>query len=433
MQRSVLVNEHRLFHPVALAGALAAALATLAAPAAAQDFPVEAPVPPPARQALAEDEVADESAAANESGEPAYVPPPLVTPLHILDRHVLPGTRMVLAWNGSQGYAGNDMAAPVIVVHGAQAGPTLCLTAGIHGDEINGVEIVRRVMNTLVPEHLAGTVIGVPVVNLFGYQRGSRYLPDRRDLNRFFPGTRYGSIASRIAHSFFENVVRHCDALVDFHTGSFDRSNLPQVRADLRIPEVLEFTRGFGATVVLHSKGNPGMLRVAATAVGIPAVTFEVGAPARLQPEEIETAVAAIARLMHKIGLVESEAVEQEPQPIFYESRWIRADHGGLLVSDVQLGQRVQRGQRLGRVIDPLGNSEREIVSPIFGRVLGMAQNQQVLPGFAVYHLGEETSEEKAVEEAAAGQSELPIEEDGEHGVPEAAGERTRDPEDDFE
>lgn len=428
MQRTYRVNTFRCLHPGRVAGPLAVALA-LAFPAVAQDFPVDAPVPPPIGQAVAE-----------QAGDPASVEvaalpdsPPLVTPLHILDRHVLPGMRMQLAWNGSQGYAGNDVSAPVTVVHGAMAGPVLCLAAGIHGDEINGVEIVRRVMNGLAPEQVSGTVIGVPVVNLFGYQRGSRYLPDRRDLNRFFPGTRYGSIASRIAHSFFDNVVRHCDALVDFHTGSFDRSNLPQVRADLRIPEVLEFTRGFGATVILHSEGSQGMLRVAATAVGIPSVTFEVGAPARLQPEEIETAVDAINRLMHRMGLVASDSVEEEPQPIFYESRWIRADHGGLLISDVQLGQRVRRGQRLGRVIDPLGNAEREIVSPIFGRVLGMAQNQQVLPGFATYHLGEETSEEKAVEEAATGEAEAPVEEDGESGAPEAAAERTRDPEDEFE
>lgn len=406
---------------------LACALSFAAWSACAQDFPIQAMTPPPAREALAGAGETTEAAS-----DETLAGPPLVTPLHILDRHVLPGTRMTVTWNASQNFSGGDVAAPVIVARGAMAGPTLCLAAAIHGDEINGVEIVRRVMNSIAPEQLSGTVIGVPVVNLFGYQRGSRYLPDRRDLNRFFPGTRYGSIASRIAHSFFDNIVRHCDALVDFHTGSFDRSNLPQARADLRIPEVLEFTRGFGATVVLHSKGSSGMLRVAATAAGIPAVTFEVGAPARLQPMEIDTAVAAIERLLHKMGMVEATAVDEEPQPIFYESRWIRADSGGLLISEVQLGQRVRRGQRLGRVIDPLGNIERDVRSPVFGRVLGMAQNQQVLPGFAAYHIGEETSEEKAVEEAATGIAETPVEEDGEGAVPEAAG--TRDPdEDEFE
>jgi predicted deacylase len=206
-------------------------------------------------------------------------------------------------------------------------------------------------------------------------------------------------------------VVQHCDTLVDFHTGSFDRSNLPQVRADLRIPEVLEFTRGFGATTVLHSAGTRGMLRLAATRAGIPAVTFEVGGPGQLQPEEIGHGVQAIETLMHKLGMTRDLPTWQEPQPFFYDSVWVRSNAGGLLLSDVQLGQRVERGQRLGVVIDPINNVEREIVSPVFGRVIGKALNQVVLPGFAAYHLGEETSEQQAVREAATNPV-SPVEED---------------------
>src|SRR3546814_3007945 len=157
-------------------------------------------------------------------------------------------------------------------------GPVLCLAAGIHGEEINGIEIVRLVVNLLHAEQIAGTVVAVPVVNLSGFQRGTRYLPDRRDLNRYFPGTRYGSMASRIAHAFFDGVASHCEALIDFHTGSFDRSNLPQVRTDLRLPAVLGLARGLGSTVVLPSHGSKGMLRLATTAAGIPALTFVVGA-----------------------------------------------------------------------------------------------------------------------------------------------------------
>lgn len=366
--------------------------------------------------------------------EPEPIPdlPPPVVPLHLLDTHVLPGSRATLYWSGSQNFSGGGLDVPVMVVHGAQAGPVLCLTAGVHGDEINGVETVRQVVNRVQPEHLAGSVVGVPVVNLFGFQRGSRYLPDRRDLNRFFPGTRQGSIASRIARSFFDSVVKHCDALVDFHTGSFDRANLPQVRADLRDADVVDFSRRFGATVVLHSPGSNGMLRVAATRAGIPAVTFEAGAPARLEPDEIAASVAAVEVLMHNMGMRSLEGFANDPQPIFYESRWVRADHGGLLVSDVRLGQRVRRGQRLGRVIDPLANREHDMVAPFNGRVLGMAQNQQVLPGFAAYHLGEETSEERAVEDAATGRVEVVVEEDGE-APPEAAARRLDPEEDEFE
>ena len=136
------------------------------------------------------------------------------------------------------------METPVIVVHGERTGPRLCLTGGVHGDELNGVEVVRRLAWSIEPDELSGTIIAVPIVNLLGFSRGSRYLPDRRDLNRYFPGSRHGSSASRIAHSFFEAVIGHCDALVDFHTGSFERSNLPQVRGDLTNPAVVAFTRG---------------------------------------------------------------------------------------------------------------------------------------------------------------------------------------------
>src|SRR5690606_20503897 len=165
--------------------------------------------------------------------------------------------------------------------------------------------------------------VAVPIVNLFGFTRNSRYLPDRRDLNRYFPGSRFGSVASRIAHSFFDNVARRCDALVDFHTGSFDRSNLPQVRADLRNEQVLAFIRGFGATPVLHSDGSKGMLRVAATEAGIAAVTFEVGAPTRLQPEHIGYGVQAIDTLLHNLGMSRRRPQWDEPQAIFYDSVWV--------------------------------------------------------------------------------------------------------------
>ena len=387
---------------------LAIAVALAAAGAQAQDYPIDPPGAGPGQGPVPPVGIA--------APELLAPPPELVTPLALLDRLVVPGTRLQLEWRPGGGISNAEIPSPVIVARGAKAGPVLCLVAGIHGDEINGVEIVRRLSHGVDPTRLSGTVIGVPIVNVFGYSRGSRYLPDRRDLNRHFPGSRSGSIASRIANAFFQDIVRHCDVLVDFHTGSFDRSNLPQVRADLTNPEVLEFTRGFGATVVLHSTGNRGMLRVAATRVGIPAVTFEAGAPTRLEPAEIAQAVAAIDRLMIKLGMREDPNANlqlpvgttlirpeaPEPAPIFLDSRWVRANSGGLLISDVSLGQRVLAGQRLGKVIDPVSNVERYILAPVPGRVIGMAQNQAVLPGYAAFHLGTETSEQQAVQEAEA-------------------------------
>jgi len=157
--------------------------------------------------------------------------------LALLGTEVPSATSTRLAWTPNQSFEGIFSATPVLVVNGAEAGPTLCLTAAVHGDELNGIETVRRVMYGLDPEELSGAVIGVPIVNLQGFHRGSRYLSDRRDLNRYFPGDPDGSSASRIAHSFFQQIIRHCDAIVDLHTGSFYRTNLPQLRASLDDPE----------------------------------------------------------------------------------------------------------------------------------------------------------------------------------------------------
>lgn len=345
-------------------------------------------------------------------GNPNFIGPPVIEPFEVLGESVLPGERRLLRWSVSQTFAGGDTVVSVNVVHGLRPGPVLCMAAAIHGDEINGVEIVRQVINAVNPAELSGTVVGVPIVNLFGFSRNSRYLPDRRDLNRYFPGSQRGSIASRIADSFFTQIVQHCDALVDFHTGSFDRANLPQVRADLRLPEVLRFARGFGALPVLHSSGSRGMLRVAATQSGIPAVTFEVGAPGTLEKREIELSVDALEALLHYMGLIPDGPAEQEPQAVFYESRWVRANAGGMLIADVELGQRVVKGQRLGLVVDPIKNVEHDILSPLYGRVIGKAKNQVVLPGYAAFHIGEETSAEQVSDAAAAGLLEEVGEED---------------------
>lgn len=323
-------------------------------------------------------------------------------PFRMLGSEVAPGEFAKLRWVSGESFIGNSASTPVLVKHGVQPGPVLCLTSAIHGDELNGIEVVRRVLSEIDPKRLRGTVIGVPIVNLSGFARGSRYLPDRRDLNRFFPGNPRGSNASRIAWSFFKEVADHCTHLVDFHTGSFERSNLPQVRGNLRIPAVQEFARGFGATTVLHSAGSPGMLRRACTDAGIAAVTFEIGAPIRLEPEEIAHGVRAIETLMDRMDMLERVRVWRDPQPFFYQSKWVRAPMGGMLFSDVKLGDRVRSGQRLGRVIDPVDNHEYPMEAPYAGRVLGMALNQIVMPGFATYHLGAETTEAQAVRQAVS-------------------------------
>ncbi len=335
-----------------------------------------------------------------ESPSSAVPLPPVWGAIELLGSSIEPGQRQRLSWSSGSTFTGEPMATPVNVLHGTNPGKVLCLTGGVHGDELNGVEVIRRVAAMLDPTELNGTLIAVPIVNMAGFARGSRYLPDRRDLNRFFPGNPNGSSASRIAFDFYQQIVRRCDALVDFHTGSFERSNLPQVRGDMRIPAVVDLTRLFGATAVLHTPGATGMLRRAATDHGIPAVTFELGAPIRLEPVEIEHGVTAIETLMNNLGMTASVRMWREPQPIFYESRWVRAIASGMLFADVRLGDRVRAGQRLGRIVNPVNDRSIELSSPVRGRVLGMALNQVVLPGFAAFHIGEEASEAELIRDA---------------------------------
>ena len=309
-------------------------------------------------------------------------------PFTLLGKTIAPGIASRLSWEPAQSFDGLASPTPVLVANGANPGPTLCLTAAVHGDEINGIEIVRRILYNIKPEDLTGALIGVPIVNLQGFQRGSRYLPDRRDLNRYFPGNPAGSSASRIAYSFFHEVIEHCDVLLDLHTGSFDRTNLPQLRADLTRENVVDLTKGFGATVVLHSTGATGTLRRAAVEYGIPAITVEVGGPMRLEEEAIQHAVKSIHTLLNHLGMVRKTSFWGDPEPVYYSSTWVRADVGGILQSEVELGERVKADAVLGTVTNPITNVSVDVLSPFDGRILGMALDQVVMPGYAAYHVG---------------------------------------------
>lgn len=312
-------------------------------------------------------------------------------PMHLLNTDIPPGTAMRLSWSATELFEGVPVSTPVLVVNGAFPGPTLCLTAAVHGDELNGIEIVRRVLHEIDPQKLSGAVIGVPIVNVQGFRRGSRYLPDRRDLNRYFPGNSNGSAAARIAHSLITNIIVHCDALVDLHTGSFERANLPQIRADLRNRDVVTLTLGFGSMVVLHSEPIIGTLRHASTLAGIPAVTVEAGGPSQLELAEVKQGVKGIKILLTTLGMVKKIRLWADPEPVYYRSSWVRVNNGGILLSDVSLGSTVRKGDLLGTITDPMNNARTELRSPYAGRIIGMARNQVVMPGFAAFHVGIQT------------------------------------------
>ncbi len=318
--------------------------------------------------------------------------------VEILGETIKPGTSARLSWAATELFEGVSVSTPVLVQNGSMPGPTLCLTAAVHGDELNGIEMVRRVMHDLEPHKLSGAVIGVPIVNVQGFRRGSRYLPDRRDLNRYFPGNPNGSAASRIAHSFFENVLRHCDALIDLHTGSFERANLPQIRADLRNPDVVTLTQGFGSMVILHSTPAAGTLRYAATNAGIPTVTLEAGGPSQLELNEVKHGVKGIETLINTLGMIPKTRLWGDPEPVYYRSTWVRANSGGVLLADVSLGSTVRKGDLLGSITDPMSNARTEIRSPYSGRIIGMARNQVVMPGFAAFHVGIQADDAKTAQ-----------------------------------
>jgi predicted deacylase len=387
----------------------------------AVDQPPEPTVEPPVSsedQGVSEQDLTETQGQPQEdtSSEPAItkIPHPAETQgvenkdLVLLNSVVAPGTAARLPWKPSTAaFSGISSPTPVLVVNGAKAGPSLCITAAVHGDELNGIEIVRHTLYNIDPKNLAGAVIGIPIVNLEGFRRSSRYLSDRRDLNRYFPGRALGSVASRMAHSLFAEVMVHCDYLVDLHTGSFRRTNLPQLRADLSQPKVADLAKRLGGIVVLQSKGHPGSLRRAAVEAGIPAVTMELGEPLQLQKKLIDHGIDSIENLIDSLGMEKRLGFFSiKPEPVYYRSKWVRATDGGILFSEVELGDRVSKGAVLGVVTDPITNMRHKIKAPFSGRVIGMALNQVLYPGFAAYHIGLQSSAEKAAKDTESSQME---------------------------
>lgn len=314
--------------------------------------------------------------------------------LVVLGSEIPPSTSTRLAWTPEVSISGLALPTPVLVINGRKPGPTVCLISAIHGDELNGIEVVRRVMYDIKPKDLSGTIIGVPIVNLHGFQLGSRYLSDRRDLNRYFPGHPTGSLASRIAHSLFTEIIVHCNYLIDLHTGSFRRNNLPQIRANMSNKKIAEFVKGFDKIAIVHSSGNPGMLRTAANDAGIISVTMELGESLRIQENQIVAGTHSVNSLLDQIDMYPRVLIWGDPKPAYYQSTWIRVESGGILFSKMGLGDTISVGDVLGIVTDPITNQRVELTAPINGHIIGMAVNQVVIPGFAAYHIGIESNQE---------------------------------------
>ncbi|QZY29073.1 succinylglutamate desuccinylase/aspartoacylase family protein [Nocardioides coralli] len=284
---------------------------------------------------------------------------------------------------------GADVSLPVRVVHGRDDGPTVWVSAAIHGDEVVGVEVIRQVLAALDPKTFRGTLIAVPIVNVLGFMNGDRYLPDRRDLNRSFPGSARGSLASRIAHLFMEEVVAHSEVGIDLHTGSDRRSNLPQVRADLDDPRTHQLAEAFAAPVMLHARVRDGSLRWAARERGATVLLYEGGENLRLDEYAIEPAVAGVRRVLAALDMIDPVApADHEPSIECRSSGWVRARRTGILTLDAHLGQQVTEGDRLGALVDSFGRTLRLVRANRTGIVIGRTEAPLVNSGDALVHIG---------------------------------------------
>jgi predicted deacylase len=301
----------------------------------------------------------------------------------------LPLTRLV---------TGGDASIPVQVVHGREPGPVVWVNAAIHGDEVVGVEVIRRVLQHLSAKTLRGTLVAVPVVNVLGFMTGDRYLPDRRDLNRSFPGSARGSLASRIAHLFMTEVVAKCELGIDLHTAADRRANLPQVRADLDDAETRRLALAFGAPVALHASLRDGSLRQAARQAGARVLLYEAGEALRFDEESIGTGTTGVLRVLHALGMLPEEPPEpsngdDDPAEgphvtlVSRASGWVRARGSGILLLDVQLGDLVEEGRRLGGISDTLGRRVRLVHADRAGIVVGLNRAPLVNTGDAVVHI----------------------------------------------
>ncbi len=311
-------------------------------------------------------------------------------PLHLLDREIAPGQKRKFTYQHTRTFEGSFLDTAVFVARGRLPGPTLCLTALIHGDERNGFEIARESFAGTDAAALSGTLIALPAANTHGFRTGSRYMPDRRDLNRAFPGSVNSDNTALIASIIFTTLREQCAALIDLHTGSLDRANLPQVRVDLANPQALDLGRRFGAAVVLGGAGPRGSLRREMLEAGIPAIIYEAGLPLRFEPVEIAHGVQGVRNVMIRLGMTTGQPTPPTPaERTFSKSRWARVPvgNGGVFYPRRALGDEIRKGDLLARIFDPFTDQRFDVPSPLDGHIVGMAVPQIVFSGYALVHV----------------------------------------------
>ncbi len=315
---------------------------------------------------------------------------PVNTPITINGLTVSPGQRVTIDLPAGRLYTHAPMTIPVHVISGKRNGPRLFISAAIHGDEINGVEIIRRLLKMPALKRLRGTLMVVPIVNVHGLINHSRYLPDRRDLNRSFPGSEKGSLAARLANLFMEQIVTQCTHGIDLHTGAIHRFNLPQIRANLDDAETERLARAFDVPVMISSTMRDGSLREAAAEYGIPMLLYEAGEALRFDEVSIRAGVKGIINVMRMLEMLPAtrRRAHKHIEPVIARSSaWVRSPDSGILRALIGPGTRVQKGMLMGVVADPFGDREIQVNAPYNGMIIGRTNLPLVNEGDALFHI----------------------------------------------
>lgn len=311
----------------------------------------------------------------------------------IAGQEINPGEHKTLAIPVANMYTHTSVSIPVHVINGKTSGARLFITAAIHGDEINGVEIIRQLLKLKRIKHLRGTLVAVPVVNIFGFLALSRYLPDRRDLNRSFPGNQKGSLAARLAHILLNEVVKRCTHGIDIHTGAIHRTNLPQTRINLETPGSKELAEAFGAPVIINANVRDGSLRQACSELQIPMLVYEGGEALRFDKSAIHHGLRGVLNVMEYLGML-TPACPNPPAKknlckplITHTTTWIRAETGGIVIAFKHLGTQVTKGETLGLIVNPLIQTEKPIIASANGILISKSNLPLVNEGDAIFHI----------------------------------------------
>ncbi|MGE3182034.1 MAG: succinylglutamate desuccinylase/aspartoacylase family protein [Phycisphaerae bacterium] len=300
-----------------------------------------------------------------------------------------PGQRRNVELVVTQSFSGRPMHIPVHVWRAKAPGPTVAIIAAVHGDEVNGTGAVRALIQGDHFQLERGGLILVPVINIPGYEYQSRYLPDRRDLNRSFPGSATGSMASRLACFVFEQIVGRSDYIIDLHSAAVRRTNFHNVRADLSNPEILRIAKAFGCELVVDGKGPQGSLRRTASQAGCPTIILEAGEVLKVEPSVVEVAIRGVRNVLIELGMITGKPRKPVFQTLIKKTVWVRAENGGFLLYHISPGDIVEAGQPIATNTNLLGDELNTLEAPVDGIVLGMTTYPSVTPGDAVVHLAQ--------------------------------------------